>query len=293
MCRLFGASKQAYYKRDEQRAIRKIAGEAFALEYIRSVRKLNAGIGARKLWFMYKAEFPDMDRIGRDAFEQLFDRHGLKVRQKKRRPRTTDSSHGLPLYPNLVYAFIPDGVNQLWVSDITYITIWPDNSSYTHCYLTLIMDAYSHEIKGWAVGDSLKTMHTSDALRMALDSVKDATEKLIHHSDRGVQYASKEYTDILKENHIAISMTENGDPKENAMAERINSTMKNELLKDMRFTCIEDVREAVAGAVSFYNTRRPHMSIAMMTPQQAATCSGEIDKKWKSYREEAIKAAIG
>ena len=88
-------------------------------------------------------------------------------------------------------------------------------------------------------------------------------------------------------------MTENGDPKENAMAERINSTMKNELLKDMRFTCIEDVREAVAGAVSFYNTRRPHMSIAMMTPQHAATCSGEIDKKWKSYREEAIKAAIG
>ena len=112
---------------------------------------------------------------------------------------------------------------------------------------------------------------------------------LIHHSDRGVQYASREYVEALRGCGIRISMTENGDPKENAIAERINSTMKNELLKGMRFRSVEEVREAVGKAVHFYNNMRPHMSVDMMTPAQAARCHGEIVKWWKSYREEAIK----
>ena len=122
----------------------------------------------------------------------------------------------------------------------------------------------------------------------------DGLEKidLIHHSDRGVQYASSEYVHLLQKIHIKISMTETGDPKENAQAERINNTMKNELLKGKRFTDIDQVRAAVAKAVDFYNFRRPHMSINMMTPAEAAFCEGVLEKWWISYREKAVRAIL-
>ena len=115
---------------------------------------------------------------------------------------------------------------------------------------------------------------------------------LIHHSDRGCQYASNDYIKLLNDNHIRISMTECGDPKDNAQAERINNTMKNELLKDMHFRNIEEVKVAVANAVDFYNNERPHMSINMMTPSQATACEGEIKKWWISYRVKAIKEKL-
>ncbi len=178
-------------------------------------------------------------------------------------------------------------------TDITYIPIWLAEDRYVFCYLTMITDAYSHEIIGWSIGDSLETYHSTEALQTALKRLENVDEEtirdLIHHSDRGVQYASKDYTDLLKNRHIRISMTENGDPKENALAERINSTVKNELLKGLRFTCLKEVREALTVAIDFYNTRRPHMSVDMMTPEEASRCNGEIRKWWKSYREEAIK----
>ena len=124
---------------------------------------------------------------------------------------------------------------------------------------------------------------------MALERIKGKDQiNLIHHSDRGIQYASSEYVLLLKEHGIRISMTETGDPKDNAQAERINNTMKNELLKGMRFESIEEVIAAVAGAVDFYNNERPHMSIDMMTPVQAASYEGDIKKCWFSYREQAI-----
>ena len=289
-------SKQAYYKQKGTSATRKAAQEAFALEYIHTIRGLDPGIGGMKLWHMYKQEFPDMETMGRDRFEDLIHNHGLKVRNRTRKPRTTDSSHGLPVYPNLVYDFLPTAINQLWVSDITYIPVWISDREYAFCYLSLIMDAYSHEIIGWSVGATLETQYPAEALRMALGRIEDIApeiiEKLIHHSDRGVQYASREYVKLLGNRHIRISMTENGDPKENAMAERINNTIKNELLKGMRFTSIQEVRDAVGTAVNFYNSRRPHMSLDMMTPEEAAKCNGEIRKWWKSYREKAIKKGI-
>ena len=285
-------SKQAYHKRKEDAVARKAAMESFVLEYIHQIRNLDAGIGGLKLWYMYRNEFPDMERVGRDKFEEIIHRHGLKVRNKMRKPRTTDSTHGLPLFPNLAYSFIPTAINQLWVSDITYIPVWLGDNQHAFCYLSMIMDAYSHELIGWSVGATLESIYPCQALKMALirlDGSPEEDRNLIHHSDRGVQYASREYVRLLQDSHISISMTENGDPKENAMAERINSTMKNELLKGLRFTSLDQVRDAIEVAVSFYNTRRPHMSVDMMTPEQAAGCNGEIRKWWRSYREEAIK----
>ena len=241
---------------------------------------------------MYRKNFEGGHRLGRDRFADIVDKYGLKVRLKMRKPRTTDSTHGLPVFPNLIKDYIPLAPNRLWVSDITYITIWIDAEHYHFCYLSLILDAYSEEIVGWSVGETLDTAYPIKALEMALGRIASAAKEeveLIHHSDRGCQYASARYIAVLREHGIRISMTESGDPKDNAQAERINNTMKNELLKGITFHNIDEVACAVAVAVRFYNEERPHMSIDMKTPREAASCVGEITKRWKSYREIHIK----
>ena len=291
LCGLFGVSKQAYYQYDEDVALAKAAREEFALQYIKEIRKLDPGMGGPKMWVMYQSEFGCDLPIGRDRFCRLMYENGLRVRLRVRKPRTTDSTHGLPTYPNLIKAFIPAAANQLWVSDITYITIVDDEYHYHFCYLSLILDAYTEEIIGWSVGPTLDTTYPMEALRMALRRIKGKDVNLIHHSDRGCQYASREYVNTLIDNGICISMTECGDPKDNAQAERINNTMKNELLKGKVFRSIQEVIAAVAVAVDFYNNRRPHMSIGMMTPTQAAESIGDRDMRWTSYRLMAIKSS--
>ena len=272
--------------------MRRIAQEEFALSYILEIRKKDPGLGGVKLWRMYKRDFTGNKPMGRDRFEALIDKYGLKLKQRIRKPRTTDSTHGLTVYPNLVKDFIPTAPNQLWVSDITYIPIWLDDTRYSFCYLSMILDAYTEEIVGWAIGPTLDTEYPLRALQKALERIENIDKEtltLIHHSDRGVQYASGRYVELLQKHGIRISMTEDGNPKENPQAERINNTMKNELLKGMRFTSLAEVIEAVAPAVTFYNEERPHMSIDMMTPKEAAACTGELKKHWTSYREIHIK----
>lgn len=294
LCELLGVSKQAYYQYDDERLMSHIAMESFALEFAMEIRKSDPGMGINKIWYMYQVKFRGQrDILGRDRFTNLLVEAGMKVRLKIRKPKTTDSSHGLPVYPNLIKSLIPTRTNQLWVSDITYIEIWRGPEDYIFCYLSLILDAYSREIIGWCVGDALTAIYPLKALRMAIGRLAEDGPRPIHHSDRGVQYASSDYINELKTNDINISMTETGDPKDNAQAERINNTMKNELLKGMRFSSIDEVRAAVAKAVDFYNNERPHMSINMMTPAEASECAGDIKKHWHSYRDEAIKALAG
>ena len=272
--------------------MRRIAQEEFALSYILEIRRKDPGLGGVKLWCMYKRDFTGNKPMGRDRFEALIDRYGLKLKQRIRKPRTTDSTHGLNVYPNLVKDFIPTAPNQLWVSDITYIPIWLNETRYSFCYLSMILDTYTEEIIGWAIGPTLDTEYPLRALQMALERIENTDKEkltLIHHSDRGVQYASTRYVELLQKYGIRISMTEDGNPKENPQAERINNTMKNELLKGMHFTSLAEVIEAVAPAVTFYNEERPHMSINMMTPKEASNCTGELKKHWTSYREMHIK----
>ncbi len=290
LCELFGVTKQAFYKRNDEGNHRRLAKEQIALEYIREIRTKDPGIGCRKLYHMYSDAFSDT-HIGRDAFEALMAENGLKIRCKKRKPRTTDSRHKLPTYPDLTKNLLPSRSNELWVADITYISLCEPIGLPKYCYLSLLMDAYTEEVKGWAVGATLETKYPLEALQMAMDNLDTQREDLhlIHHSDRGVQYASNEYVEVLKKAGIAISMTETGNPKDNARAERINSTFKNELLKDKKFRDVEEVKQAVRVAVEFYNNERPHMSINMMTPAEAASMTGEITKRWRSYRDEALK----
>ena len=290
LCGLFGVSKQAYYQYDEDVALAKAAMEEFSLQYIRQIRQADPGIGGMKLWHMYRRESGCGYAIGRGRFCRIIDENGLKVRLKVRKPRTTDSTHGLPTYPNLIKDFVPTAANQLWVSDITYIVIMDDESHYHFCYLSMVPDAYTEEIIGWSVGPTLDTTYPLEALRMALRRIGGKDAVLIHHSDRGCQYASREYVGLLLEHGIRISMTESGDPKDNAQAERINSTMKNELLKGKVFAGISEVIGSVAVAVDFYNKRRPHMSLGMRTPAEMAEATGDRDMKWHSYRIEAIRS---
>lgn len=249
-------------------------------------------MGSDNLWRMYRERFAEEYRVGRDVFRDILHEHGLNVRQRRRVPRTTDSRHNLPTYPNLVKNLIPTRPNQVWVSDITYVPIEDATArlGYRFCFLTLIMDAYSKRVLGRYVAPTLEAEYSIKALKMALDTLPDGfADKLIHHSDRGCQYASADYIDKLTKHNITPSMTECGNPKDNAMAERINNTVKNELLKGKTFTSMRQVVEAVDVAIEFYNSERPHSSIDWHTPNQAHGMSGEMKRHWHSWREDAIR----
>ena len=292
LCGLFGKSKQAYYKHDSNLDLRRMALEEFAVQYIREVKAKDPGIGGMKVWAMYCRTFSDSDRIGRDRFCDIFDRYGFKIR-RRRRVRTTDSRHNNPTYPNIVKAVIPTRFGEIIVGDITYIPLVSNDGQRRFCYVSLLMDSYSKMILGSSVGMTLEAKHPMAALRAAielLDTHGVDLSKTIHHSDRGVQYTCADYVAELHKNKVMISMTESGNPKDNAEAERINNTLKNELFKDMIFTDVNQVKEALRKAVMFYNYERPHLSLEMRTPAEAASETGRFKRQWISYRERAIDA---
>ena len=200
--------------------------ERAALDFVKGVRRQAPGIGLVKLWYMYNRQDRGELRVGRDKFVRYMRLNELQIRNRSYRPRTTDSNHGLPVYPNLVRELIPSRPNQLWVSDITYWATGLEEDERKFYYISLITDVYSHEI----VGVDLSRTLSLDGLVRALDKALRRIRKLIQHSDRGCQYASLKYVKKLKKTGIMISMTENGDPKENAIAERINGIKKNEIV---------------------------------------------------------------
>ena len=293
MCRLLGVSKQAYCKH-EDKVLQRLMEESFVVEFIKEIRRKDPGIGGNKLWQMYQSRFGSHS-VGYNRFYDIIERYGLKVRKRKRRVKTTDSTHEYPVYPNLIKTYIPDRPCQLIVSDITYIPYWtnPETGEYDFCYLSLVTDYYTKEIIGYSVGDTLEARYPLEALNMALGYYKGKDlSGLIHHSDRGVQYACYNYISRLKEHHIKISMTESGNPKDNAVAERVNNTIKNELLLGQSFYSVSEVKSAIRIAVDFYNNERPHLSLDGITPAEASAMRGTIKKRWKSYRELAIQGEM-
>ena len=269
-----------------------MALEEFAVQYIREVKAKDPGIGGMKVWAMYCRSFGERDRIGRDRFCDIFDRYGFKIR-RRRRVRTTDSRHKNPTYPNIVREMIPTRFGEIIVGDITYIPLESSDGQRRFCYVSLLMDSYSKLVLGSSVGMTLETRYPMEALTAALETLKSHGVELsgtIHHSDRGVQYTCADYVTMLHKNKIITSMTESGNPKDNAEAERINNTLKNELFKDMTFSHITQVREALRKALLFYNHERPHLSLEMRTPSEAANETGRFKRRWISHRERAIEA---
>lgn len=292
LCALAGVTRQAFYKRDEDALLARLAIEQFVVQFVLRVREKDPKIGMDKLWRMYSDRFPEEYRVGRDVFRSIMHERGLNLRRRPRATRTTDSRHNLPTYPNLVKSVIPMRPNHIWVSDITYIETEASDTpqGYRFVFLTIVMDAYSKRILGWCVAPTLEAAYSIKALEMAVKTLpKGFEDTLIHHSDRGTQYASAAYIKVLNTNRIIPSMTEDGNPKDNAMAERINNTVKNELLYGKTFTSIRQVTDAVRKAVIFYNEERPHSSVDMLTPNQAHQMKGELKKHWHSYRDDAIK----
>jgi transposase InsO family protein len=243
-------------------------------------RHLQPRLGARKLLLLMQSFIQQHHlTLGRDAFFQLLRKHGLLVRKRKTRVQTTFSRHGYKKYQNLITAYAPLAPNHLWVCDITYLPL-----ADSFAYLSLITDAYSKKIVGHCVSRTLHTDGCIKALKMALADCKN-TAALIHHSDRGTQYCCTTYTNLLKRSNIRISMTENGDPLENAVAERVNGILKQELLPAI-YPCFLSAEQGVAKAIEVYNTLRPHSSCNMLTPAEAHQKEGVLKKHWKNYYKE-------
>ncbi len=274
---MLGYSRQAYYQHKKQ--IEKESLQyGILIDEVLVIRKSQKRLGCRKL--IYKLE-PFMAQhqivIGRDAFFDLLSERNLLVRKRKRRkPITTFSDHWMRKYPNLIEGFYPTAPNQLWVSDITYIVVGNG-----FAYLSLITDAYSRKIVGFYLSKDLSAEGCIRALEMALDN-NPVLGRLIHHSDRGSQYCCSDYVKILNDNFIKISMTQNGDPRENAIAERVNGILKDELLDKSHLNYKEAVRN-VSIAISIYNHQRPHGSIDYLTPIEAHFRSGKLKRRWKNY----------
>ena len=217
--------------------------------------------------------------MGRDKLHELLRKNGLLIRRKRGIPKTTNSRHWMKKYPNLILELVVAQSEQLWVADITYICV-----GYDFNYLSLITDAYSHQIVGYCLYPNLSAQGTMHALDMALKSRTKFLPDLIHHSDRGTQYCSFEYVLELKESKISISMTQDGEGYENQIAERMNGILKTEFGLNKIFKSHEDAKLAVHLSIDAYNTKRPHLSCGYLTPAQAHITENRLEKKWNNYR---------
>src|SRR5215510_6977063 len=256
LCKFFNISRQAYYQYGWRLTEEYFQGGLLPDE-IRDIRLRHPRMGARKLQELLSPFMREHGiKPGRDGLFDFLSMHGLPVRRRKRSARTTRSFHRLKKYPGLIVDFTPSTPDELWVSDIT---CWKTGE--TTVYISFITDAFSRKIVGYHLSETLHAEETSKALIMALSGAKKYREnldRLIHHSDRGVQYCSSLYVNRLKKNRINISMTQSGDPLENSIAERVNGIIKDEYLLNYHCDNINDARELLCKAVALYNKERPH-----------------------------------
>jgi putative transposase len=277
LCELFGKQRQTFYKKKKNSTTEAFQSEII-LQLIAQERKLMPRLGGRKLYFKIRPKLPSDFSIGRDKFFTFLRQNNLLVRRKRFRAITTISSHWLRKYPNLIRDFVPTEPHQLWVSDITYLV-----SSEGFIYLFLITDAYSRKIVGWSLSNNLGSVNAIKALQMALSQLPVQVRDLIHHSDRGVQYCSGKYVKLLNKHGINISMTENGDPLENAVAERVNGILKTEWINEIKLKSLRSAIFHIKAIIEIYNNNRPHSSIEMLTPDQAHLEKRPLKRQWKNY----------
>lgn len=275
LCGLFGKSRQAWYDAQKRHTNEDMQGAILVAE-VKRLRIDLPSIGVDVLHFQL-TEFREQHeiKIGRDKLANLLRDNGLLIIRSSRRVKTTWSHHRYFKYPNLTPGKTFLAPNMLWVSDITYILIGRGFG-----YLSLITDAYSRKIVGWALDETLQATGPIAALKMAFKANKGRlNNSLIHHSDRGVQYCCRNYISLLEQNKVAISMTQSGDPYENrtggpALAERVNRTIKEDMLRNRGFVTFEVAEEAISRAIANYNTLRPHGSCNYHTPAQAHQMEG-------------------
>lgn len=260
-CQLFGIDRQVYYRSVRRKACRQSKAEQ-VIAMIAEIRRYMPRIGTRKLYFLLEARLKPL-KIGRDKFFDILRANHLLIQPKRSYHITTDSHHRFRKHKNLILEMPISRPEQVWVSDITYI-----GKKEKPCYLSLVTDAYSKKIMGYNVANNMDTESSVMALKMAVKSRKYKGEPLIHHSDRGVQYCADSYQKVLQNNGVKCSMTNNGDPYENAVAERVNGTLKQEFVIDQYHADLAVMRQLVKEAIEVYNNQRPHYSNHMLTPKQ-------------------------
>ena len=280
-CRLLGLTRQSYYQhfwQQEQSAFE----EELVLSEVLIIRKKHRRMGGRKLYELLNPFLLEHQiKMGRDRLFDVLSANYLLIKLRKKQSITTNSFHRFKKYPNLIRNFIPSSPNQLWVSDITY---WRIKERFL--YISFITDAYSRKIVGYHLGDSIQTSQTIQALQLAILNLTVEGKNnlyLTHHSDRGTQYCSNEYVTLLENNNIGISMTENGDPLVNAIAERVNGIIKEEYLNDYQVDNLKEAKELLDAVVQLYNNERPHMSIGNHTPNHVHQNNIKTEKLWKNY----------
>lgn len=259
-CRLFGVNRQVYYRSKNSEARRKRVA-SIVIEKVQNVRMRMSELGTRKL---YEKLYDDLRElgIGRDRLFAIMKANHMQIRPKRQYHVTTNSHHRFRKHKNLVEDKVIIRPEQVWVSDITYI-----GNRENPMYLSLVTDAYSKKIMGYNVSNSLSAQGAVSALKQAIKNRKYKSKKLIHHSDRGLQYCCDDYQEILSKNDIQCSMTEKYDPYQNAIAERVNGILKQEFIKGILINDGLLMSKLVGQCVDIYNHERPHFSCYMKTPE--------------------------
>ncbi len=279
ICELFGYTRQAWYDNTKRQKECQME-EVFILQEALKVREDHKRMGTEKMLLLMRPLLEEHSiKYGRDKFYKLLRAHGLTIRHRKPGPKTTNSNHLYRKYPNIVRDIEILSAGKMWVSDITYI-----RTDKGFVYLSLITDNYSKKIVGWCLWPDLTSTGALNALKMAVQC-EPISKELIHHSDRGIQYCCYDYVNYLNGAEIKISMTENGDPYENAVAERVNGILKDEYELSETFLDYNQAHEAVKLAINKYNNIRPHRSCDMMTPVMAHLNKGRMEKHWKIKKE--------
>jgi putative transposase len=260
-CTLFGINRQVYYRKIKRTSFRQlIASEVISL--VLKIRNTMPRIGAKKLYYLLRSQLNQL-KIGRDKFIDILRANHLLIIPKRSYHITTNSHHRFRKHQNQILDLKINRPEQVWVSDITYI-----GKRENPCYLSLITDAYSKRIMGFNVADNMNTQSSLTALKNAIKQRRDKRKTLIHHSDRGLQYCSDQYQKLLHKNNIKCSMTQNSDPYENAVAERINGILKQEFNIDKFNQQLSVMKVLVKNVIDIYNNKRPHYSNYMLTPNQ-------------------------
>jgi len=260
ICNGYDLTRDAFYKY-KKRYVKRIKIENQVLEIVHKRRRTLPREGARKLMQSLKIDFEKHNiKIGRDQLLRILRDNNLLIRRKKYSSRTTNSHHRFYKYNNSIKDITINRSNQVWAADITYI-----RTIKGFCYLALITYMYSRKIVGYDLSDSLELNGCVRALKKAIHKAKNINQ-LIHHSDRGIQYCSNVYTQILKRKKINISMTEENHCYENAMAERVNGILKDEFYLDQTFASLEEAKRAAKNAIKLYNSKRLHLSLDYKIP---------------------------
>jgi putative transposase len=276
LCGAFGFTRQAYYKLLKSKCKEKETNKK-VLEMVQIARKRLSYLGTVKVYGKIKPKLnKEAIKMGREKLNKLLREEQMLVKRKKKFTWTTDSNHWFKKWPNLIKDMKLTAPEQVWVSDITYIS-----TRKGFMYLFLVTDAYSKQIMGYYLGDSLKVENALKALKQAIDNRRYPERELIHHSDRGIQYGHPTYIKMEQDNGIKPSMTTKYDPFENAVAERVNGILKMEFDVGGVFPSAEMAKREIKTAIQIYNYERPHMSCQMMTPWEAHRHGKYELKKWK------------